>query len=210
MEHTDETTLEKVRKGGTAATDREAIMLLRQAGILSLTSFVCGFEHERDRDYWRALRQLIAYDPDQIIALYATPHRWTPFFREVRDRRVVQLDVRRWDYRNQVIASRHMPPWRTFLWVKTIEVLVQVRPKALWRTYLHPDAKLRHGMRWYSRVGRRVWLHEVWSFLFRDQRVGNGPTVAAFWGAPQDAEEEAMALRPRKTAPAAASARTAP
>ena len=47
-------------------------------------------------------------------------------------------------------------------------------------------------MRWYTRMGRRVWLHEIWSFLFRERRVKNGPTLAEFWGAPQDAEEELM------------------
>jgi anaerobic magnesium-protoporphyrin IX monomethyl ester cyclase len=41
-------------------------------------------------------------------------------------------------------------------------------------------------------MGRRVWPHEIWNFLFRDRRTGNGPTLAEFWGAPQDAEEESM------------------
>jgi anaerobic magnesium-protoporphyrin IX monomethyl ester cyclase len=193
MEHTDETTLDKVRKGGARAKDREAIRLLREAGILSLVSFVSGLEEERDADYWRALRKLIAYDPDQIIALYVTPHRWTPFFNDARERKVIQTDRRRWDYRNQVLATRHMPAWHTFLWVKSIEVVMQVRPKALLRTYLNPDPRHSHGMRWYARVGRRVWLHEVWAFLFRDRRTADGPTLAAFWGAPQDREEEALA-----------------
>lgn len=80
MEHTDELTLEKVRKGGATATDREAIRLLRANGILSLASYVVGFEDERDRDYLRAFRQLLDYDPDQIITLYVMPHRWTPLF----------------------------------------------------------------------------------------------------------------------------------
>lgn len=200
MEHVDAPTLARIRKGGTAATDREAIRLLRQAGILSLVSFISGFEDATDRDYWRSLRQLIAYDPDQIIALYVTPHRWSPLFSEIKDRPVVQLDRRRWDYRHQVLASRHMPPWRVFLWVKLIEVIVQARPKALLRTYFNRDPRHSHGMRWYSRVGRRVWLHEVWSFLFRDRRVTDGPTLEEMWGRPQDAEENALA-RPKPHAP---------
>ncbi len=192
MEHTDEATLAKVRKGSATKTDREAIQLLREHGILSLCSYVVGFEEERDLDYWRAFRQLLTYDPDQIITLFVTPHRWTPFFREAKDRPVIQLDQRRWDYKHQVLASRHVPAWRTFLWIKCIEVLVQARPKALYRTYLNPDPVARHGMRWYSRIGRRVWLHEIFCFLFRDRRVENGPTLADYWGAPQDAEQEAL------------------
>ncbi len=86
MEHTDEATLAKVRKGSTTKTDREAIRLLRKHGMLSLMSCVFGFNEERDRDYWRTFRQILAYDPDQIITLFVTPHRWTPFFRDEKDR----------------------------------------------------------------------------------------------------------------------------
>ena len=51
MENTDEATLELIRKGGSTTTDREAIRLLRQHGILSMATWVVGFEEERDRDY---------------------------------------------------------------------------------------------------------------------------------------------------------------
>ena len=192
MEHTDEATLEKMRKGGATSTDREAIGLLRQHGILSLCSWVVGFEDERLSDYWRAFRQLLIYDPDQIITLYVTPHRWTPFFGQARDRKVIQLDQRRWDYKHQVLANRHLPAWCTLFIVKAVEVLVQARPKALWRTYLNTDPVQRHGMRWYSRIGRRVWLHEMWCFLFRDRRSATGPTVAMYWNS-ADMSEEALA-----------------
>jgi anaerobic magnesium-protoporphyrin IX monomethyl ester cyclase len=58
--------------------------------------------------------------------------------------------------------------------------------------FLHPDRGLRHAMRWYTQMGRRVWPYEIWNFL-RDPLQRNGPTVAEFWGAAQDAEEESMA-----------------
>ena len=195
MEHTDDATLEKVRKGSTAKTDRQAIQLLRKHGMLSLMSCVFGFNEERDRDYFKIFRQLLIYDPDQIITLYVTPHRWTPFFRDDKDRPVIQLNARRWDYKHQVLANRHVPAWRSFLWVKLIEVLIQTRPKALMRTYFNPDPVALHGMRWYARIGRRVWLHEVWCFLFRDRRVKAGPNLAQFWGAPQDGQEEALSRK---------------
>ena len=182
MENTDEKTLELIRKGGATATDREAIRLLRQHGILSMATWVVGFEEETDRDHWRGLRQLLSYDPDQIQLLYVTPHRWTPFFQLAADRRVIQTDRRRWDYKHQVLATRHMPPWRVLLWFKFTEMVLQSRPKALWRVLFHRDAGLRHAMRWYTRMGRRVWPYEIRNFL-RDRRLKEGPTVAEFWGA---------------------------
>jgi anaerobic magnesium-protoporphyrin IX monomethyl ester cyclase len=191
IENTDEKTLANIRKSTTTATDREAIRLMRQHGILSLATWAVGFEEETDRDHWRGLRQLLAYDPDQIQMLYATPHRWTPFYRHTANRRVIQTDVRLWDYKHQVLATPHIPPWRVALWVKFTEVVMQCRPKALYRVLFHPDCGLRRAMRWYTQIGRRVWFHEVWRFLW-DRRTADGPTVAAFWGEPQDGEQEAM------------------
>ena len=194
MENTDPATLKLIQKGGGTTTDRQAIQELRRHGILSMATWVVGFEEERDRDYWRGMRHLLAYDPDQIQMLYVTPHRWTPYFRIAAARRVIQLDRSRWDYKHQVLATRHVPPWRVLLWFKLTEVVLQARPKALFRTYLHPDAEIRWGMRWYSQMGRRVWPWEIKNFLFRDRRTTTGPSVAAFWGAPQDAEEEALTV----------------
>ena len=194
MENTDEKTLALIRKGGAAATDREAIRLLRQNGILSMATWVVGFEQETDRDLWLGLRKLLAYDPDQIQLLYVTPHRWTPFFRLALDRTVVQTDQRLWDYKHQVLATRHLPPWRLMVWVKFIEVALQTRPKAIYRTFGHPDRGLRHAMQWYAQMGRRVWFHEWWRFLL-DRRLASGPTLGTFRGDPQDSEENAMAPR---------------
>lgn len=195
MENTDEATLSLIRKGGSTKSDREAIRLLRQHGILSMATWVAGFEDETPRDLWRGFRQLIAYDPDQIQALYVTPHRWTPFFRIAAGRKVIQQDVRLWDYKHQVLHMTRLKPWMLFFAVKLIEMAVQSRPKALARILFHPDPEQRHSMRWYTKMGRRVWFREIWGFLASDGRVSDGPTLAEFWGAPQDAEEESMIAR---------------
>jgi len=191
LESTDEKTLELIRKDAATTTDREAIRLMRQNGILSMATWVVGFEEETDRDHWRGLRRLLSYDPDQIQLLYVTPHRWTPYFNSVAGRRVIQIDRRRWDYKHQVLATRNMPPWRVLLWVKWTELVLQGRPKAIWRVLFHRDARLREAMRWYTRIGRRVWPYEIINFLL-DRRLKNGPTVTQFWGAPQDSEEQSM------------------
>lgn len=194
MESYDEATLLKIRKGGTTSKDREAIRLLRQHDMLSMATWVVGFEEETDRDYWRGLRQLLAYDPDQIQLMYVTPHRWTPYFRLAAERQVVQLDQKKWDYKHQVLATRYMAPWRVLLWVKSIELVMQLRPRSLKRLYTHHDRPIRAAMRWYYRVGKRVLFHEIGSFFRRDEHLKHGPTLAEFWGAPQDAEENAMQI----------------
>jgi anaerobic magnesium-protoporphyrin IX monomethyl ester cyclase len=162
-----------------------------------LATWVTDFEDVSDRDFLRALRQLLAYDADQMISLFVTPHRWTGYYRLEGKRRVIQMDQRKWDYKHQVLATR-MPAWRVFLWVKVIEILVQGRPKALFRSFFQPDPASRHGMRWYTRMARRVWPHEVFGFLFKDRRVKNGPTLEEFWGAPQDQQEIPLRITRRR------------
>ncbi|MBU4569454.1 MAG: magnesium-protoporphyrin IX monomethyl ester cyclase, partial [Alphaproteobacteria bacterium] len=198
MESTDEAILAKIRKGGSTSSDREAIRLMRQHGMLSMATWVVGFEEERDRDYWRQLCQLLLYDPDQIQSVYVTPHRWTPFFTLASTREVIQTDPSKWDYKHQVLSTRHLPPWRVFLWVKGIELVMQARPKSLWRLLTLKDPKLRRAQRWYYQMGRRVWFHEVAGFLWRDARLKTGPSLAEFWGASLEAEEEALARSPRQ------------
>jgi anaerobic magnesium-protoporphyrin IX monomethyl ester cyclase len=180
LESTDDATLQAIHKGSTRAIDREAIRLMRKHGIISMAAWVAGFVQEQDGDYWRTLRQLLAYDPDQVQALYATPHSWTPFARQEANHRVVQPDLSRWDYKHQVLESTHVPNWRVLLWVKAIEAVCQLRPKSILRLLAHPDRRFRAGMRWYSNIGRRVWPYEIWHWLFRDCRTSDGPTLDEF------------------------------
>jgi anaerobic magnesium-protoporphyrin IX monomethyl ester cyclase len=164
-------------------TDCEAIGLLRRHNILSQVAYVVGFEEETDHDYLRGLRQLLAYDPDQINAMYVTPHRWTPFYRQSTGRRLTETDQARWDYRHQVLSTR-VPPWRVFWWVKLTEAVLQLRPRALWRVIAHRDPLIRKALRWCYGVGRRAWLFEVRAFLRRRRRLPRDVTLEQFWGSP--------------------------
>ncbi len=140
MENTDEKTLQLIRKGGATATDREAIRLMRQHGILSMATWVVGFEEETDRDHWRGLRQLLSYDPDQIQMLYVTPHRWTPYFRLAEHRTVIQTDRRRWDYKHQVAGDAAHAALACAVMVQVHRDWWCSRPKALYRNFFQPDA----------------------------------------------------------------------
>jgi anaerobic magnesium-protoporphyrin IX monomethyl ester cyclase len=195
IESYSEGTLAQIRKGADTHEDQQAIRLMRQHGILSMATYVVGFEEERDADLWRSLRHLLRYDPDQIQLLYVTPHRWTPFYKTAEHREVIQADTRRWDYKHQVLATRHMPAWRLFLWFKSIELILQLRPKALGRLFFHADPVIRQSMRWYSEMGRRVWLHEVFEFVFKTVRLRKGPSLKSFLGPTLEAREYALEKR---------------
>lgn len=195
IESYDEATLKAIRKGATPREDQQAIRLLRQHGIVSMATYVVGFQEERDGDYWRSFRHLLRYDPDQIQLLYVTPHRWTPFYALAETREVIQTDTRRWDYKHQVLAVRQVPAWRVFLWFKLIELGMQARPKALWRVLFHRDAEVRHAMRWYTRIGRRVWFHEVAEFFLGPRLLRRGPTLKAFLGASLAEREYVLDVR---------------
>lgn len=196
LEGTDEATLAQIKKGGTRPQDRQAISLLRAHGIIGLCTFAVGFAEETDRDYWRMLRQLLQYDPDQVMSIYATPHRWTPFYQSVAEKDVIEPDLKRWDYKHQVMAVKAVPAWRVFIWVKFIELCLQARPKALWRSYLHPDSEIRHAMSWYTRMGRRVLLHEIREALGRHLFPrAKGATVSVILGS--RLAENAHATSPR-------------
>jgi len=99
-----------------------------------------------------------------------------------------------------VLATHFVPPWRVLWWVKFIEAVMQLRPRALWRALAHPDLSFRKAMQWYYRIGRRVWPYELWKFIMDDRRLKNGPRLAEFWAAPVDETEPAP---PDRSAPVA-------
>jgi len=55
----------------------------------------------------------------------------------------------------------------------------------------HHDLAIRDAMRWYYRIGRRVWFYEIWHFLFCEKRQRDGLTLKEFWGTSQADEAEA-------------------
>jgi anaerobic magnesium-protoporphyrin IX monomethyl ester cyclase len=181
IENYDEAVLERIKKAGTVSKDKEAIRLLRKHGILSMATYVVGFGEERTKDFYNSLRQLLSYDPDQVQLLYATPHKWTPYFEEVKDKEIILTDQRKWDYKHQVLSTRYLKPWVVILYVKLIEIIMQTRPSALIRLFFHKEARLRSAMRWYTRIGRRVWFYELYQFFFETKLVKHKVRLNEFW-----------------------------
>ncbi len=190
IENYDAVILEKIKKAGSVTKDMEAIRLLRKHDILSMATYVVGFGDERFRDFYNSLRQLLRYDPDQIQLLYVTPHKWTSYFDEISHKRIIVNDQRKWDYKHQVLETTHMRPWQVVLCVKMIEVLMQMRPKAIKRWLFHRDRRLRKAMFWYNNIGRRVWFHELFSFFFRDKRLRKPQPINTFWKGSDNSHHE--------------------
>lgn len=181
IENYDEVVLEQIKKAGSITDDKAAIQLLRKHDILSMATYVVGFGEERTRDFINSLRQLLRYDPDQIQMLYVTPHKWTPYFDEIKEKRIIELDQSKWDYKHQIMASEHLKPWQIILYVKLIEVIMQARPKAIMRWLFHPDRRLRRAMFWYNNIGKRVWFYEWRQFLFNRKFAAEPVPIETYW-----------------------------
>jgi len=181
IENYDEVVLEKIKKAGTISKDKEAILLLRKHGILSMATYVVGFGEEKTVDFYNSLKQLLSYDPDQVQLLYVTPHKWTPYFEDVKDKAIILTDQRKWDYKHQVIATKFLKPWVVIVYVKLIELIMQTRPAAVKRLFFHKEARLRSAMRWYTRIGRRVWFWELYQFFFVTKLTKEKVVMKDFW-----------------------------
>ncbi len=203
VENYDAAILKKIKKSGTMSQDMEAIALLRKNHILSMATYVVGFGEETGQDFINSFKQLIKYDPDQIQLLYVTPHKWTPYFKNVEHKNVIQTDQRKWDYKHQIIAMQHLRPWVAILYVKLFELLMQIRPKALIRTFFQKDKKLRRAMLWYSNIGKRVWFYELFQFFFKNKHADQAMPLREFWQplAPETTHGQSEATKPIKLKP---------
>jgi len=181
IESYDEAILKNIKKSGTTTNDKEAIQLLRKHNILSMATYVIGFGEEKIKDFINSLKQLLNYDPDQIQLLYATPHKWTPYFNDVKEKEIILTDQRKWDYKHQVILTQYLKPWIVILIVKFIELIMQTRPKAVIRLFFHREARLRSAMRWYTCIGRRVWFYELVQFFFVTKLTKDKIKMKDFW-----------------------------
>jgi anaerobic magnesium-protoporphyrin IX monomethyl ester cyclase len=165
IESTDGDVLEKVKKGSTTRHDFLACRLLREHGIFSVLGHIVGLEDETWSTFRRALRCLKHYDGDWLNAMYVTPHSWTPFGEQVAGRRLVEMDQRKWDYRHQVLAQKHLAPWQLYAAVKWLEFCFHIRPRRLWSVLRARDRFRRSQLLWtYLHIGR-LWLAEIGEFL---------------------------------------------
>jgi anaerobic magnesium-protoporphyrin IX monomethyl ester cyclase len=167
IDTTDPDVIEQIRKRSTTREDLEACRLLREHGIHPVIGHIVGFGDESWADLRRARRALARYDGDYLNAMYVTPHSWTQFAHQQADRRVVQEDLFRWDYRHQVLEQRRLRPWQLFAGVKWLELCFHLRPRRLRRLLLARDRDRRRDAWWTARHTGMVWLAEIVEFVRR-------------------------------------------
>jgi anaerobic magnesium-protoporphyrin IX monomethyl ester cyclase len=155
-----------IRKNNPFEISKEAVRLLRENNIVSLTNIIYGLEEESWKTIFEKFRGLLELDSDILNAMYLTPHFWTAQGKATEPYNVIQMDQDKWSYRNQVLATRNFPPLGLFLGVKLTEILFHLRPKALKRLLIGKDKRYLQIMRHSMWVGMKVVLAEIFEFFF--------------------------------------------
>jgi anaerobic magnesium-protoporphyrin IX monomethyl ester cyclase len=161
VESAEPEVLDKIKKDSTPRQDLQACRLLKKHGIFSIVAHVVGLRDETCQSFKTAIDQLTYYDGDFVNVTYVTPHNWTPYGEQVKGHPLVYEDLSKWDYRHQVLAQKHLSPWKVFLAVKWLELRVHVRPRRLWAIWKTPDPFLRKQMIWCQIHTTMVWFCEL-------------------------------------------------
>ena len=188
-----------IRKNNPFEISKEAVRLLRENNIISLTNIIYGLEEENWKTVFEKFKGLIELDSDILNAMYLTPHFWTAQGKSTNPAHVIQTDLARWTYRNQVLATRYLKPLALFLAVKLTEVLFHLRPKALKRLLVGKDPNYLKIMRSSMWVGIRVLLAEIFEFFFQTKfsLQGSLETLPGATSNPQLLQEPELEL-PRR------------
>jgi anaerobic magnesium-protoporphyrin IX monomethyl ester cyclase len=174
VESLDDAVVAAVRKNNSFGISRNAVRLLRKHNIISLVNIIYGLEDERWGTLLAKFKKLLILNPDILNAVYLTPHFWTAAGKATDARAIIQPDLARWTYRNQVIAAPHLTPAELFLGVKLTEALFHLRPQALARLVAGGDQRTRRILRASLVVGAKVIAAESAEFLWATQFAARG------------------------------------
>ncbi len=165
VESLDEGVLERIGKNNGYTTISQAVSLLREHRILSIVNIMYGLRDETWSSVWKTLRQLQRLSPDFYNALHLTPLGWTSEGRGIDPVRIVQLDQRKWDYRQPVIQPAYFSPRKLAMAVKLSEILFYLLPAWLLQGLLDGDSIKRQIIHDAFPRLIRVHLLEWWDML---------------------------------------------
>lgn len=122
----DEEVLKSLKKGTDANTAKEAINLLKKAGIMTEASFMLGHPGETWESVKKTIAAAIDMNPDVAIFPILTPWPYTPIYREVKDR------VRVFDYSQYNLVTPIIEPFKM-----TLEEVNEAMSKCYMEFYSH-------------------------------------------------------------------------
>ena len=100
----DDDVLKSLNKGIDQSMTRQALDLLREAGIVSEASFMIGFPNETWESIGRTIASAIRLNPDVAVFPVVTPWPYTPMYREMKDR------IRVFDYSKYNLVTPIVEP----------------------------------------------------------------------------------------------------
>jgi anaerobic magnesium-protoporphyrin IX monomethyl ester cyclase len=174
VEAVDDALVAAVRKNNPFALSKQAVAALRRNGIVSLVNIIYGLGDESLETLASKLRKVVELDPDVLNAVYLTPHFWTPDGRATDPAEVIQPNMARWTYRNQVVRAPRLSPWALFAGIKLTEALFHLRPRALARLFVGDEPRVRQIRRASLAVGLRTVLAEIAEMAFATRFAPTG------------------------------------
>jgi len=154
-----------IRKNNPFAISKEAVRLLRANHVLSLTNIIYGLEEESYKTIIEKFRNLLELDSDILNAVYLMPHFWTLDGRKTDTSKIIQKDLSKWSYRNQVLAVERMSPLGLFLCVKLTEALFHIRLNSVKRILFPGEKNYGKIYRQSILAGIRVFFAEIIEFI---------------------------------------------
>ncbi|MBN2423078.1 cobalamin-dependent protein [Candidatus Woesearchaeota archaeon] len=100
--------LNKINKKTSIDQNAKAISLLRENNILSIVQTLIGFPDESNETLELTFNKLKEWNPDLLHFYYVTPLPWTDFGIEITQDMIVEKDLSKWDYRNQILKLNNM------------------------------------------------------------------------------------------------------
>lgn len=176
IESLKDSVVAEVRKNNPFVISKEAVRLLRENHILSLTNIIYGLEEESWKTLWEKFKGMLELDSDILNAIYIMPHFWTIDGKKTDTSKIIQKDLSKWSYRNQVLAVEKMSPLVLFIGVKLTEALFHLRPNSIKRFLFSKDKNYHQIFRESILAGIRVFFAEIFEFIFEVRYSPKGST----------------------------------
>ncbi len=106
-EATEQESLDYIKKDLSIEESKKALLLLREAGIITETSMILGFPDETEDSIARTLELALEFNPDFAHFLAIAPWPYSDIYQDLKDY-VVEYDYRKYNLIDPVIKPKAM------------------------------------------------------------------------------------------------------